>query len=556
MEAVLIDKLPFPFFITTSDDCILYSNDVIQEYIPYTGKYIHEVFDTWVELRGGQVIHASCGGKECSFIRSIFPDSDEIGYIGTFSTELTSLIEELKEAKQVNRELDAIIESMYDGVYITDKEGITIKTNSAIERLTGIPKEYYIGKKVDALMKRGILKNSVTHRVLEKKRSVSLVQQNFLGREVLLTGSPVFDDHGEIESIVTNIRDLSELNDLQTALTKANQLNNSYKKEIERLKGKTFRTNGVVIRSEQLQNIYDTAARIANVDATVLILGETGTGKDVLARYIFDNSERSRTGQMIKINCGAIPPDLLESELFGYEAGAFTGASGKGKAGMFELANEGVLFLDEVGELPLHLQVKLLRVIQEREVQRIGGTKPKTLDVRIIAATNRNLKDMVSEGNFREDLFYRLNVIPISIPPLSDRKADILPLVDFFLGVMHSKYNMEKKFSPGLKEYFYNYSWPGNVRELSNLIERLVLVTEETTLTVDHLPIEYKNTGIQAIQVNEMMTLKQAAEMAEEKILQLALKKYHTTYELAEALDTSQPTIVRKLKKYNLKCSE
>jgi PAS domain S-box-containing protein len=556
MEAVLIDKLPFPFFITTSDDCILYSNDVIQEYIPHSGKYIHEVFDTWVELRGGQVIHASCRGKECSFIRSIFPDTNEIGYIGTFSTELTSLIEELKEAKQVNRELDAIIENMYDGIYITDKEGITIKTNSAIERLTGIPKEYYIGKKVDALMKRGILKNSVTHRVLEKKRSVSLVQQNFLGREVLLTGSPVFDDHGEIESIVTNIRDLSELNDLQTALTKANQLNNSYKKEIERLKGKTFRTNGVVIRSEQLQNIYDTAARIANVDATVLILGETGTGKDVLARYIFDNSERSRTGQMIKINCGAIPPDLLESELFGYEAGAFTGASGKGKAGMFELANEGVLFLDEVGELPLHLQVKLLRVIQEREVQRIGGTKPKTLDVRIIAATNRNLKDMVSEGNFREDLFYRLNVISISIPPLSDRKADILPLVDFFLGVMHSKYNMEKKFSPGLKEYFYNYSWPGNVRELSNLIERLVLVTEETTLIVDHLPAEYKNTGIQAIQVNEMMTLKQAAEMAEEKILQLALKKYHTTYELAEALDTSQPTIVRKLKKYNLKCSE
>nr|WP_263327370.1 sigma 54-interacting transcriptional regulator [Neobacillus sp. Marseille-Q6967] len=556
MEAVLLDKLPFPFFITTSEDCILYSNDVIQKHFPLNGRYIYEVFDKWKEIRGNQVIHAQVGNKDCIFIKIRQADRDEIYYIGTFSTDLTTLLEELKESKRVNRELDAIIENSYDGIYITDREGITIKTNSAIERLTGIPKEYYIGKKVDALMKRGILKNSVTHRVLEKKRSVSLVQQNFLGREVLLTGNPVFDEQGEIQSIVTNIRDLSELNDLQAALKKANKLNNSYREEIERLKGKSFRKDGVVIRSEQLQNIYDTAARIANVDATVLILGETGTGKDVLARYIFENSERSRSGQMIKINCGAIPPDLLESELFGYEAGAFTGASGKGKVGMFELANDGVLFLDEVGELPLQLQVKLLRVIQEREVQRIGGTKSKKVDVRIIAATNRNLKEMVSEGKFREDLFYRLNVIPISIPPLSDRKADILPLVDFFLEGFNSKYLVKKKFSSGLKEFFYNYGWPGNVRELANLIERLVLVTEETILTVEDLPIEYKDTDLQAIKVNEMMTLKQAAELAEEKILQLALKKYHTTYELAEALDTSQPTIVRKLKKYNLKLSE
>ncbi|MBS4210885.1 sigma-54 interaction domain-containing protein [Neobacillus rhizophilus] len=552
MEAVIIDQLPFPFFITASDNRILYRNEIFKKHIPFSGKCIQEVFDTWVELRGGQLVHASLEGKDWIFIKSLFPDSENIGYIGTFSTELTSLIKELKEANKVNRELNAVIENMYDGIYITNKEGITVKTNSAIERLTGIPKEYYIGKKVDDLIKRGILKNSVTHQVLEKKRSVSLVQQNFKGREVLLTGSPVLDENGEIESIVTNIRDLSELNDLQAALTKANQLNNSYKEEIERLKGKSFTKSGVVIRSEQLQKIYETAERIANVDATVLILGETGTGKDVLARYIFDNSERSRRGQMIKINCGAIPPDLLESELFGYEAGAFTGASGKGKAGMFELANDGVLFLDEVGELPLHLQVKLLRVIQEREVQRIGGTVPKKVDVRIIAATNRNLKEMVADGKFREDLFYRLNVIPISIPPLSDRKADILPLVDYFLEVMNSKYSLKKQLSSGLKEFFYNYGWPGNVRELSNLIERMCLVTEESILTVDHLPVDYRKTEMQAIPINELMTLKQAAEMAEEQLLKLALKKYRTTYELAEALDSSQPTIVRKLKKYNL----
>jgi PAS domain S-box-containing protein len=552
MEA---DKLPFPFFIASPDDCISYCNEFFRHSLSIAEidhMYIRDVFESWVELRGGQLIHGSYQNKDCIFIKSRLPDSEEIVYIGTFSSGLTSLIEELREAKRVNWELDATIENSYDGIYITNKEGITIKTNSAIERLTGIPKEYYIGKKVDALMKRGILKNSVTHQVLEKKRSVSLVQQNFLGKEVLLTGNPVFNEEGEIQSIVTNIRDLSELNDLQSALLEANQLNNSYKKEIERLKGRSYGAKDVVIRSKVMKRIYDTASRISNVDATVLILGETGTGKDVLARYIYDQSDRSRSGDLIKINCGAIPPDLLESELFGYEAGAFTGASTKGKAGMFEMADKGVLFLDEVGELPLQLQVKLLRTLQEQEVQRIGGTRPKKVNVRIIAATNRNLKEMVLNGDFREDLFYRLNVIPISIPPLSDRKDEILPLAEYYLELKNSQYRVHKKLSSGLKEFFYHYTWPGNIRELANLIERMVLITDEDNLLLSHLPAEYKNKNGEAIEVNEMMTLKQAAELAEEKVLQLAVKKYSTTYELAEALDTSQPTIVRKLKKYNL----
>ncbi|WP_174731333.1 sigma-54 interaction domain-containing protein [Mesobacillus harenae] len=557
MEAVLIDKLPFPFFIASSDDCIRYSNEVFLQCLPkktnIIQKNINEIFDSWEELRGGTLIYAVCGDTDCIFIKSKLQDSTDIVYIGTFSSELTSLVEELADARRTNRKLDAIIENSYDGIYITDKDGVTIKTNSAIERLTGIPKEYYIGKKVDDLIKRGILKSSVTHRVLEKKRSVSLVQTNYAGRETLLTGNPVFNEAEEIESIVTNIRDLSELNELQTALTKATKLNNSYKKEIERLKGKVYQPKGVVIRSDQMKMIYETAARIANVDATVLILGETGTGKDVLARFIYETSERSRAGEFIKINCGAIPPDLLESELFGYEGGAFSGAHTKGKPGMFELAHKGILFLDEVGELPLQLQVKLLRVLQEREVQRVGGIKPVKLDVRIIAATNRNLKDMVMEGTFREDLFYRLNVVPMSIPPLAERKDDILPMVDYFLEALNTKYQKRKKVSPALNELFYRYSWPGNIRELGNLIERMVLVTEEDTLHISHLPAEYKQSEVADVKVNQLMTLKEAAELAEEKLLSLAMQNCTNTYDLAVALDTSQPTIVRKLKKYNLK---
>lgn len=555
MQAVLTDKLPFSYFIASSDGSIRYCNDVLLQHIQLqdiTNKNISNVFDRWEELRSGKIIYASCQGKDCIFLNEYLPSSDEVVYIGTFSSELLSLVEELEEAKRVNRELDAIIENSYDGIYITDKNGITVKTNSAIERLTGIPKEYYIGKNVDQLMKRGILQKSVTHRVLEKKRPVSLVQENHLGRETLLTGNPVLNDKGEIESIVTNIRDLSELNELQSALKKANQLNDHFKKEIERLRGKMIRPNGVIVRSPEMKLIYDTALRVANVDATVLILGETGTGKDVLARFIYENSERRQTGDFIKLNCGAIPPDLLESELFGYEGGAFTGARAKGKPGMFELANNGVFFLDEVGELPVSLQVKLLRVLQEMEVQRIGGTKPIKLNVRVIAATNRNLKEMVAIGDFREDLFYRLNVVPISLPRLADRKDDILPLVDSYLEVMNTKYQKQKQATSSLNEFFYQYQWPGNVRELANLIERIVLVTEDDLLTIDHLPAEYRPTKVLAVEVNEMMTLKEATELAEERILRLAIKKYTTTYEIAEALNSSQPTIVRKLKKYNL----
>ncbi|UOK59148.1 PAS domain S-box protein [Bacillus sp. OVS6] len=209
-------------------------------------------------------------------------DSSDKLYIGTVSTELISLINELKESKRVNRELDAIIENSYDGIYITDKEGITLKTNSAIERITGIPKDYYIGKNVNALINRGILENSVTHKVLDKKRSVSVVQLNRAGKETLLTGNPVFNDKGEIESIVTNIRDLSELNELQSALRKATKLNDSYKKEIERLKGKNDLNGDVVIKSEELVSIYETADRVVDVDATILILGKPASARTCL----------------------------------------------------------------------------------------------------------------------------------------------------------------------------------------------------------------------------------------------------------------------------------
>ncbi|UOQ94606.1 sigma 54-interacting transcriptional regulator [Halobacillus shinanisalinarum] len=482
--------------------------------------------------------------------------SNDVLLIGTETSELSALINENKELKKLTRELDAIIENSYDGIYITDHTGVTWKTNSAIERITGIPKEYYIGKHVDTLIKRGILKSSVTPKVVKQRRTVSLVQDNYAGKETLITGTPVFNEEGDVEKVVTNIRDLSDLNELQAELSKVNELNDKYKRELALLKNKSDRLDGIVVNSERMKMIYDTADRIADVDATVLILGQTGVGKDILAKHIFTNSMRSKEGEFIKINCGAIPPDLLESELFGYDGGAFTGANRQGKPGMFEVADKGVLFLDEIGELPLMLQVKLLRVLQENEIQRIGGTKPRKIDVRIIAATNRNLKDMVEKGDFREDLYYRLNVLPISIPPLKDRRDDILPLIQTFLKQANEKYHMTKMIDSKLKDFFFTYDWPGNLRELSNLIERLVVTTPKDIIKMENLPSEYSESNETAISPTPIVSLKEAAEMAEAKVLRLAVEKYPNTYEMAKALDTSQPTIVRKLKKYNLNCKK
>ncbi|MEW5596413.1 sigma 54-interacting transcriptional regulator [Peribacillus frigoritolerans] len=551
----LLKEWTFPALVVDSANRIKdWGNYFNQLLIQDGNNTLTEQFDEWQFLDNKRLAAARLHDKRYLFLLMKQMDADNILYIGRETEFLDDLLIDAHETDKLNRALDAIIENSYDGIYITDQDGITLYTNSAIERITGIPKEYYIGKSVDQLIKRGILNASVTHKVVKLRRTVSVVQDNFAGKETLITGSPVFNGEGEIEQVVTNIRDLSDLNELMHELTKANELNNQYKQEIEKLRKITSK-DGVVFVSDKMKMIYEIAERISDIDATVLILGETGVGKDVLARNIYNRSIRSKKGDFIKINCGAIPADLLESELFGYEGGAFTGANQKGKPGMFELAESGILFLDEVGELPLQLQVKLLRALQEREIQRIGGTKPKKIDVRIIAATNRNLSEMVKSGDFREDLFYRLNVIPITIPPLRERREDILALTDLFLTKANEQYKFSKEIDSRLKEYFYQHDWPGNVRELINIVERLVVLTDNRILSINDLPEEYQPENRNQPNLNATLTLKEAVERAEKEILTKAAQTYQTTYEIAEALESSQATIVRKLKKYRLKVS-
>lgn len=290
--------------------------------------------------------------------------------------------------------------------------------------------------------------------------------------------------------------------------------------ELQELRAKQLGHHKLIYKSKIMHQVFELAIKVAKVNSNVLITGESGVGKEVIAKIINQAGPRAQK-PFLQINCGAIPENLLESELFGYEGGAFTGAKKTGKMGYFELSHEGTLLLDEIGELPLNLQVKLLRAIQDREIFRIGGTKPYKFDVRIIFATNRNLEKMVQNGLFRADLYYRLNVVPINIPPLRKRTDDIIPLAIHFLEIFNSKHKTNKRFEPEVLLAFERYNWPGNVRELENVIERLVIISDEEIIGLQYLPfnnIKSEDTTGLSIEVLKPVPLQIATEILEKKL--------------------------------------
>ncbi|AZR74119.1 hypothetical protein BBF96_12345 [Anoxybacter fermentans] len=487
----------------------------------------------------------------------IIKDGKIVGAVAIFQdiSELESISQELKSIKELNRELDTIIESISDGVYITDGEGNTLRVNSAYERISGIKAEEVIGRNMKELVEEGVYSQSVTLLVLEEREPVTITHEIKTGKEVLITGNPVFDEEGNIVRVVTTVRDLAELNSLKQQLAETRKLSQRYHSELAQLRLQQLELDDVVIQSEAMQKVIKLALRLGEVNSTVLITGESGVGKEIVAKIIHRTGQ-GHEGSLIKVNCGAIPENLLESELFGYEKGAFTGARKEGKPGLFELAEGGTLFLDEISELSLNLQVKLLRAIQEKEIVRVGGVNPIKIQVRIIAATNRNLEQMVKEGKFREDLYYRLNVVPIYVPPLRERREDIIPLIYHFLERFNTQFKTNKRFDPEALKALERYDWPGNVRELENTVERLVVLTNNDLIGIDDLPEyirsdEYVKTPSNII-VPSLMPLKDAVEEVEKQIIAKALQKYSTTREVAKVLGVSQPTIVRKMKKYGL----
>ncbi|QNB47945.1 PAS domain S-box protein [Thermanaerosceptrum fracticalcis] len=460
--------------------------------------------------------------------------------------------------KIMAQELNSIFEASYDGLYICDKDGRVVRVNSAWEKISGFPRQAVIGKNVKELVEEGYYDNSAALLTIESKKTsttmLKITSGPKKGQVIMATGTPILDEKGELVQVVVNVRDITDLENLKAQLNETMQLTRRYADELEEIRLQQQKIDDIVVKSPSMQRIAELVVRVSRVDSTVLITGESGVGKEIIARKIHLLSNR-KNNSLIKINCGAIPENLLESELFGYEAGAFSGARREGKPGMIELASGGTLFLDEIGDLPLNLQVKLLRVLQEREITRVGGIKPIQVDTRIIAATNKDLTAMLKKGTFRQDLFYRLNVVNIEIPPLRERREDLVALIPVILHKINEKYNLRKKLSPQVMERFLKYHWPGNIREIENTLERLVVLTNEDVIGIDHLPDylkEEKSHHNKIITFDSIVPLKTAVEEVEYQMLAMALEKYGSTRAMAKALGVNQSTIVRKMRQYRM----
>lgn len=483
-----------------------------------------------------------------SFYFDYFKD-DLFCYLLMLSDDLESYVmERLPLFNKLVKDFESIIENTYDGLYITDGKANTLRVNKAYERITGIKREEIIGKNMKDLVNSGFYNRSVSLEVIEKKSNVTIIQEVKTGKKVLVTGSPVFDERGEIELVVTNVRDITELIKLQNQLHERTLEVNCYKEELNRLKSLYQDNKNYIANSKVMNQIIEMALKVARFDSNVLITGESGSGKGFIAKIIHERSLRSNH-PFIKINCAAIPDNLFESELFGYEAGAFTGAGSAGKKGILEIANKGTVFLDEIGDLPLNLQSKLLQVIEEKEMRRVGSTKPIKLDVRIISATNQNLNEMIKNKRFRQDLFFRLSTVSIHIPPLRERREDIIPLINYFLEQLNSKYNMKKHFSSQALQALLNYEYQGNVRELANIVEQSFLISEDEVITINNLPPNLQTNLNPEIEISNTNGIKETITNMEPKMLRQAVETFGSIRKAAKELKISPSTISRKLKK-------
>ncbi|WP_071393964.1 sigma-54 interaction domain-containing protein [Bacillus tuaregi] len=464
------------------------------------------------------------------------------------------------EDSLANKILNSIIETSNNNITIADANGMILETNAEHWSVYGIETDEYKGKSVYQLEKEAVLTPSITALVLREKKTVQIMQHTQTGKIIMTQGYPIFADDGSIIRVISYAQDQTEIRNLQEQYEKLERKLQGYQTEVEELR----RKEGIYYRSKEMQQIGNTIHRVADSDATVLLLGESGVGKSMFAHELHNQSQRSKE-PFIEVNCSTIPESLFESEMFGYEAGSFTGATKKGKQGLIEQAHNGTLFLDEIGELPLSMQVKLLKVLQEKKFMRIGGKKEQHVDFRLVTATNQNLEEMVEKGKFRLDLYYRLNVIPLHIPPLRERKEEIPILINHYVDAMNEKYKTSKKLHATTYDFLIAYRWPGNVRELENLIERLILTTEAATILPTDLPAFFQGETIEStvpsfvsiqaenekdFTIFDGLDLKAALEELEKRLLLKASQHCKSTYEIAKHLGISQPSVVRKLKKY------
>ncbi|WP_244963522.1 sigma 54-interacting transcriptional regulator [Oceanidesulfovibrio marinus] len=460
------------------------------------------------------------------------------------------LATKLDSHRRLSKQLQTIFDASSDGIWVCDGDGIVISINRASEQINGIRAEAVIGRNVETIVLSGMVDRSVTVEVLRCKEQVSIMQHiKRTEKELLVTGTPAFDEKGEINLVVVNERDVTDLNRLKSNLESMTRAKEKAQDELTGFMMLELDQAGIVAESKAMRKLLTTAMKLAQLDASgILLLGESGTGKSLAAKFIHKNSPR-RDKPFISINCAALPESLFEAELFGHEKGAFTGASERGKIGLIGLAGDGTLFLDEVGELPLSVQAKLLKCLDENEYLPVGGRTPKKMQCSIIAATNRDLELMVRKNRFRQDLFYRLNTFVLSIPPLRERMEDLFELTSHYLTVYNEKFGQTKRFTTRTLDIFQAYPFPGNVRELVNIIKKGVALHDGDVLDEFFEDALHSPSGDSP---SRELSLSQELDRAERLALQRAVAACSTTRQVAALLGTSQPTVVRKLKKHGL----
>ena len=469
------------------------------------------------------------------------------------------------------KQIISMLDNMEGGFYILDKDGKYLYGNIAG---MGPHRERRIGSDVHDLLKTGSVDLCISDLVRERKRALTLVQEvRMPGAKPhyqLITSTPIFDENGEIEYFFAELYNLTFLNEkYQSALL------NEPTQRFFPVQYEEEQAVDMVAESPAMRRVLELADQVCNMDVPVLLYGESGTGKEVLAEYIYRKGDR-RSKKLVTVNCAALPENLLEAELFGYEKGAFTGAASSGKKGLIEEADGGTLFLDEVNSIPLSIQAKLLRVLENRMVKRLGSNKSRFVDYRLIAATNEDLYQCCEEGRFRKDLYYRLNVVPLTLPPLRERREDIRPLVKMFLHQYCTQYKKLKNFSPEVFAALEAYDWPGNVRQLKNLVQRLVIMTTDNAITIQELPLSIFDSHFPVAEILPaqgrgaedttdvpgldfsagFFDLKAYLAECERQVLEKTLQKLGSTYKAAKFLGVDQSSVARKKLKYHIRYDE
>jgi PAS domain S-box-containing protein len=449
--------------------------------------------------------------------------------------------------------LAAMVEGAREGLCIMDPRSVLLHSNQVAGELLGFGPKEAAGRPVRDLGEERDFDWSLVGDVVTGRVAVSTIQTLRTGRKLLVSGVPIWSDDGELSFIVVTIREITGMGQVMSRLRDAVELVEQSRSTLAIIPARELQLDDIVAQSPTLAEVRGTALQYAAVDSTILLLGETGAGKGMFSRLIHQTSPRA-AGPFLEVNCGAIPEGLMEAELFGYAKGAFTGADPRGKIGLVELAHKGTLLLNEIGDLPLGLQVKLLRFLEDGEVWAVGAVKPKRPDVRIIASTNRDLPGMIAAGTFRGDLFYRLNVLCLEIPPLRKHAEDIPGLVELTLSRLERRLKRRRTITPAALRRLSLHPFPGNVRELLNLVERLMVTSTRDPIDIGDLP-EALLSGLDETPgslPDSVPTLRKALQKVESQILRDALARYKTQALAAKHLGITQSTVARKAKRYGL----